>query len=96
MRDWRKLYETIFPPLVFVINFCHLWLACHFVESEQLYSCWELFSFPAIVLYIVQVKVITCVCVILSLRHTVAGANACHINLSSRQYDTYSLASLCK
>jgi len=41
-------------------------------------------------------EIITCVCVILTLRYAVAGMNACHINLSSRQYDTYSLASLCK
>lgn len=58
MGDCRKFYETIFPPLVFGINICHLWLTCHFVESEQLYSCWELLSFPATVLNIAQVKVI--------------------------------------
>jgi hypothetical protein len=30
----------------------------------------------------------------LSLRHAIAGTNACQINLSSRECDTYSLASL--
>ena len=53
----------------------------HGAKVKNLYSCWELLSFPATVLNIAQVKVITCVCVILSLRHAVAGANACQINL---------------
>ena len=57
-------------------------VTCHFVESEQLYICWKLLGFSSTVLTVPQVKVIICVCVILSLRHAVAGTNACQINLS--------------
>jgi hypothetical protein len=41
MGEWRKFYETTFPPLVFLTNICHLWLLAILLQVNSCTVGWN-------------------------------------------------------